>query len=53
VLLVVDDEADSLRALTGAGVALRRHYRILASGSARDALAILTELRAEGRRTCR
>jgi thioredoxin reductase (NADPH) len=48
VVLVVDDEADSLRALSqelesryGA------HYRILACGSARAALAILTELRAE------
>jgi thioredoxin reductase (NADPH) len=47
VVLVVDDEADSLRALSqelesryGA------HYRILACGSARAALAILTELRA-------
>ena len=48
VVLVVDDEADSLRALTqelesryGA------HYRIVASASAQDALATLAELRAE------
>ena len=49
VVLVVDDEADSLRALVrelesryGA------HYRIVACASARDAVAVLTELRAEG-----
>jgi thioredoxin reductase (NADPH) len=49
VLLVVDDEADSLRALAqelesryGA------HYRVVASASAQDALATLAELRAEG-----
>ena len=48
VVLVVDDEADSLRALTqelesryGA------HYRIVARASAKDALATLAELRAE------
>ena len=48
VVLVVDDEADSLRALTqelesryGA------HYRIVARASATDALATLAELRAE------
>ena len=48
VVLVVDDEADSLRALSqelesryGA------HYRIVACGSARAALAVLTGLRAE------
>jgi thioredoxin reductase (NADPH) len=48
VVLVVDDEADSLRALAqelesryGA------HYRIVARASAQDALATLAELRAE------
>jgi thioredoxin reductase (NADPH) len=48
-LVIVDDEADSLRALTeelesryGA------HYRVVARASADDALATLAELRAEG-----
>jgi thioredoxin reductase (NADPH) len=49
VLLVVDDETDSLQALTqelesryGA------HYRVVGKASAEDALATLAELRAEG-----
>ena len=49
VVLVVDDEADSLRALVrelesryGA------HYRIVACASAEDAVAVLTDLRAGG-----
>ena len=48
VLLVVDDEADSLRALTEE-LASRygAHYRIVARASAKDALATLAELRAE------
>jgi thioredoxin reductase (NADPH) len=49
VVLVVDDEADSLRALAGELESrYGAHYRIVACASARDAVAILTELRAEG-----
>ena len=49
VLLVVDDEADSLRALTRElDSRYGAHYRIVARDSAADALATLAELRAEG-----
>jgi thioredoxin reductase (NADPH) len=48
VVLVVDDEADSLRALApGLTSRYGAHYRIVASASAQDALATLAELRAE------
>ena len=48
VVLVVDDEADSLRALTQELTSrYGAHYRIVASASAQDALATLAELRAE------
>jgi CheY-like chemotaxis protein len=49
VLLVVDDEADSLWAPTQELESrYGSHYQILASASAGDALARLAELRADG-----
>jgi thioredoxin reductase (NADPH) len=48
VVLVVDDEADSLRALSQElDSRYGAHYRIVARASAQDALATLAELRAE------
>jgi thioredoxin reductase (NADPH) len=49
VLVLVDDEADSLRALTDELESRYGfHYRIVASSSADDALARLAELRVQG-----
>jgi thioredoxin reductase (NADPH) len=49
VLLVVDDEADSLRALTrDLESRYGADYRVVARTSAEDAVATLAELRAEG-----
>ena len=51
VLVVVDDEYASLRSLAGELESrYGAHYRIVSSASAREALARLAELRAEGAR---
>ncbi len=48
IILVVDDEHASLKALTGEPERGTAHYRIMPSASADEALVQLAQLQAEG-----